>query len=83
MILRRTLIASGWCAIVLAPLFAIWGLWSTLNFSRISGQSVEFGMVASALAGVIPAIIVGVGFGSALLMLASIDRRLGILEGKE
>ena len=54
-----------------------------LSSPETSRRGNTFGMVASALAGVIPAIIVGVGFGSALLMLASIDRRLGILEGKE
>jgi len=82
MILRRLLTVVGWSVIAFIPLFAVWGVWSTFNLSKISGQPVEASMLVSALAGIVPTAIACLGFGGMSLMLVSIDRRLAHLEGR-
>ena len=82
MILRRALVGIGWCAIALGPLFGFLGLQSTFRFTITADEPLELAVIWSAVAGVLPPVLFLVGFGAAMLMLASIDRRLALIEEK-
>ncbi|WP_269514636.1 hypothetical protein [Brevundimonas subvibrioides] len=75
MILRWTLTVIGWCSIAAGPFFAISGYVQTFEFAKLSGETVSGPMLWSTSLGALPGLIIGIGFGAALLMLASLDRR--------
>ena len=66
----------GWAAIISGPAFAIWNLVNMANLARTAVGPIQANWLAGALLGGLPGLIFGVGFGAALLTLASLDQRL-------
>jgi hypothetical protein len=79
--LRLTLLTLGWPLVALGPIYGLWRIW--LGFNRAAtGWDVDLEMMTfTFFVAVTPAIVLS-GFGALLLMLVSLDRRLGHLEGK-
>lgn len=76
MIRRGTLQIVGWASIVCGPFFFLWRLTDIIDAAQQAEPNIGALMMWNHTLGGVPGLIFGVGFGAALLTLASLDRRI-------